>query len=104
MAQLVGGAQLYDKIIKIFEINKIFSIFIIMPRYAFPSLTPMYGLGSGARTIGSTAISSPRSKIGSAGRVYAFMKTHQGQQAALSYFQTAIFGPYVIRNGKLVWN
>lgn len=75
-----------------------------MPRYAFPSLTPMYGLGSGARTIGSTAISSPRSKNGSAGRVYAFIKNHQGQQAAVAYFQSAIFGPYVIRNGKLVWN
>ncbi len=75
-----------------------------MPRYAFPSLTPMYGLGSGARTIGSTAISSPRSKNGSAGRVYAFIKKRQGQQAAFDYFQTAIFGPYVIRNGRLVWN
>ena len=75
-----------------------------MPRYAFPSLTPMYGLGSGARTIGSTAISSPRSKNGSAGRVYAFIKNHQGPQAAFAYFQTAIFGPYTIRNGRLFWN
>jgi hypothetical protein len=75
-----------------------------MPRYAFPSLTPMYGLGSSGRTIGATAISSPRTKIGSAGRVYAFIKNHDGQVAAMNYFQSAIFGPYVIRNGKLVWN
>ena len=75
-----------------------------MPRYAFPALTPMYGLGSGARTIGATAISSPRSKNGSAGRIYAFMKNRIGADATLNYFQVAIFGPYVIQNGRLVWN
>jgi hypothetical protein len=37
-----------------------------------PSLTPTYGLGSGARTGLAVAISSPRTKIGSQGRVYAF--------------------------------
>ena len=75
-----------------------------MPRYAFPALTPMYGLGSGARTIGATAISSPRTKNGSAGRIYAFMKNKIGADATLNYFQVAIFGPYVIQNGRLVWN
>ena len=30
-----------------------------MPRYAFPALTPMYGLGSGSRIVGAIAISSP---------------------------------------------
>ena len=75
-----------------------------MPRYAFPSLTPMYGLGSGARTVGAITISSPRTKNGSAGRVYNYIKRTQGQPAATQYFQSAIFGPYIIRNGKLVWN
>jgi len=75
-----------------------------MPRYAFPALTPMYGLGSGARTIGATAISSPRSKNGSAGRIYAYLKNRIGADATLNYFRVAIFGPYVIQNGRLVWN
>ena len=75
-----------------------------MPRYAFPALTPMYGLGSGARTIGATAISSPRSKNGSAGRIYAYLKNRIGADATLKYFRVAIFGPYVIQNGRLVWN
>ena len=75
-----------------------------MPRYAFPALTPMYGLGSGSRIVGATAISSPRTKNGSAGRIYAYLKNRIGADATLNYFRVAIFGPYVIQNGRLVWN
>lgn len=45
-----------------------------MPNYGFPSLTPAYGLGSYGRTNAALVISSPRSKIGSQGRIYAYMK------------------------------
>ena len=51
---------------------------------ALPSLsalTPTYGLGSGSRTGAAILISSPRTKIGSQGRIYAFAKSQgQGQQ------------------------
>ena len=48
---------------------------------SYPSLTPIYGLGSGSRTGAAILISSPRTKIGSQGRIYAFEKAHgQGQQ------------------------
>ena len=40
----------------------------------FPALTPAYGLGSYGRTGAALTISSPRTKIGSQGRIYAFMK------------------------------
>ena len=47
----------------------------------YPSLTPTYGLGSGSRTGAAILISSPRTKIGSQGRIYAFEKKRgQGQQ------------------------
>ena len=47
----------------------------------FPALTPAYGLGSYGRTGAALMISSPRTKIGSQGRIYAFEKTRgQGQQ------------------------
>lgn len=47
----------------------------------FPSLTPMYGLGSGARTGAAILISGPRTRIGSQGRIYSYMKTiNQGYQ------------------------
>lgn len=50
----------------------------------YPSLTPMYGLGSYGRTGAATIISSPRTKIGSQGRIYAWMKSHnQGPQYQL---------------------
>ena len=70
----------------------------------YPSLTPLYGLGSYGRIIGATAISTPRSRIGSSGRVYDYLKKRVGQQGALAYFQRATFGPYVIRDRRLVWN
>jgi hypothetical protein len=41
----------------------------------------MYGLGSYGRTSAAITISSPRTKIGSQGRIYAYMKNHgQGPQ------------------------
>ena len=47
----------------------------------YPSLTPTYGLGSYGRTGPAILISSPRTKNGSQGRIYAWMKNHgQGQQ------------------------
>jgi hypothetical protein len=55
-----------------------------MPYYVptgFPALTPAYGLGSYGRTAAGLLISSPRTKNGSQGRIYAFMKsTGQGPQ------------------------
>ena len=41
----------------------------------FPALTPAYGLGSYGRTSAALTISSPRTKIGSQSRIYAFMKS-----------------------------
>jgi len=47
----------------------------------WPSLTPTYGLGSSSRTGTAILISSPRTKNGSQGRIYAWMKNHgQGEQ------------------------
>jgi hypothetical protein len=47
----------------------------------YPSLTPTYGLGSSSRTSAAILISSPRTKIASQKRVYAFQKANgQGQQ------------------------
>jgi hypothetical protein len=49
--------------------------------YGYPSLTPTYGLGSFGRTGPAILIGSPRNKIGSQGRIYAYMKSRgQGQQ------------------------
>jgi len=47
----------------------------------WPSLTPAYGLGSYGRTGPGLIISSPRTKNGSQGRIYAWMKNNgQGPQ------------------------
>jgi hypothetical protein len=40
----------------------------------YPVLTPAYGLGSYGRTGVALTISSPRTKLGSQGRIYAFYK------------------------------
>jgi hypothetical protein len=49
--------------------------------FGYPVLTPTYGLGSGARTGAAILISSPRTKNGSQGRIYAWMKNNgQGPQ------------------------
>jgi hypothetical protein len=45
------------------------------PNFGYPALTPTYGLGSYARTGAAVAISSPRTKIGSQGRIYAWYRT-----------------------------
>ena len=74
-----------------------------MSSRSYPSLTPMYGLGSGSRVVGAIALSSPRTKNGSAGRVYAYLKNRIGATQALNYIQTAAFGPFVINNGRLVY-
>lgn len=48
--------------------------------YGYPVLTPAYGLGSYGRTGAALTISSPRTKIGSQGRIYAYYKSKgQGQ-------------------------
>jgi len=75
------------------------------PRYTYPSLTPMYGLGSGNRVIGAIGISSPRTKNGSAGRVYAYLKRTLGSYQATEIMHNYTgLGPYVIQNNRLVWN
>ena len=73
--------------------------------YSYPSLTPMYGLGSSGRVIGSIGISSPRTKNGSAGRIYANAKQTLGSYAALQYMRNFTgLGPYHIQDGRLVYN
>ena len=75
------------------------------PRYTYPSLTPMYGLGSSGRVIGAIGISSPRTKNGSAGRIYANAKQTLGSYAALQYMRNFTgLGPYHIQDGRLVYN
>ena len=66
------------------------------PKYTYPSLTPFYGLGSAARTGAAVLISSPRNKIGSQGRIYAWAKQH-GQGPAYINFLTTVLsrGPKV---------
>ena len=49
--------------------------------FGYPVLSPTYGLGSYGRTGAAVLISSPRTKNGSQGRIYAWMKNHgQGQE------------------------
>ena len=73
--------------------------------YYYPSLTPMYGLGSSGRVVGSIGISSPRTKNGSAGRIYANAKQTLGSYAALQYMRNFTgLGPYHIQDGRLVYN
>ena len=74
------------------------------PPHPSYSLVPMFGLGSYNRIAGSGTISSPRTRIGSANRVYQFMKNTVGTFAAANYIQTAAFGPYRIYKGRFVWN
>ena len=64
----------------------------------WPSLTPTYGLGSYGRTGPAVLISSPRTKNGSQGRIYAWMKNHgQGQQYI--WFLIKAIGPRPPGNG-----
>jgi hypothetical protein len=64
------------------------------------SLTPMYGLGSYGRVIGSVAISQPRNSKASTQRIYGFLKNEVGSYEALRYIQTSVFGKARIVNGK----
>ena len=76
-----------------------------MSQGSFGSLTPMYGLGSQNRIIGATLLGSPRTKIGSANRIYNFLSKTQGASYALKYMRDVSgLGPFVILNNKLVWN
>jgi hypothetical protein len=46
-----------------------------------PALTPMYGLGSGARTGVAVNISGPRTRIGNQNRIYSYYKARgHGQE------------------------
>jgi len=67
-----------------------------MPAYrantGYPPLTPMYGLGSYGRTGAAVLISSPRTKLGSQGRIYAYMKTRGQGQQYIQFLITAL-GP-----------
>jgi hypothetical protein len=53
--------------------------------YGYPSLTPTYGLGSYGRTGVAVNISSPRTKIGSQGRIYAYYKSKGQGQDYINY-------------------
>jgi hypothetical protein len=71
----------------------IFSIIINMP-YGYPVLTPTYGLGSYGRTAGAVLIGSPRNRIGSQGRIYAFMKSRGQGQAYINNVLIPALPPY----------
>jgi len=54
------------------------------------SLTPTYGLGSYGRTGVAIVISSPRTRIGSQGRIYAYYKNRGLGQAYEQYLINAL--------------
>ena len=60
-----------------------------MPR-GLPALTPAYGLGSYGRTGAALTISSPRSRIGSQGRIYSYFKQRGQGQAYEAYLINAL--------------
>ena len=64
----------------------------------YPVLTPTYGLGSYGRTSAAVLISSPRTKIGSQGRIYSYMK-NQGQGPAYISFILTCLGRQPTANG-----
>lgn len=65
-------------------------------RTGFPSLTPMYGLGSYGRTGAAVLISSPRCKIGTQGRIYGWMqRNNRGPQYIQFLINSLGRGPYV---------
>lgn len=57
----------------------------------FPALTPAYGLGSYGRTGAALIISSPRAKIGSQGRIYAYYKS-RGQSYEYEQYLINVLG------------
>lgn len=60
--------------------------------FGYPVLSPTYGLGSYGRTGPAVLISSPRTKNGSQGRIYAWMKNH-GQGPQYVQFLINLIGP-----------
>lgn len=64
------------------------------------SLNPMSGLGSYSRVIGAIAISQPRNSIGSAQRIYGYIKNREGPVVALNFIQNAVFGKARIYNNR----
>ena len=60
--------------------------------FGYPVLTPAYGLGSYSRTGAAILISSPRTKNGSQGRIYAYMKS-RGQGPQYINFLINVLGP-----------
>lgn len=62
-----------------------------------PSLTPMYGLGSYGRTGVATVISSPRTKIASQGRIYAYYNQRGKGQYYQNYLIDALGLKYLPR-------
>jgi len=63
----------------------------------FPALTPAYGLGSYGRTGAALTISSPRTKIGSQGRIYAFYKSRSQGQIYVQFLIKALGLKYLPR-------
>jgi hypothetical protein len=63
-----------------------------MPGFYSYSLNPTPGLGSYGRTGAAVLISSPRTKNGSQGRIYAWMK-NQGQGPQYISFLLKVLGP-----------
>ena len=55
-----------------------------------PSLTPAYGLGSYGRIGPAITISSPRTRIGSQGRIYAYYKQRGKGQEYEQYLINAL--------------
>jgi hypothetical protein len=66
----------------------------------YPSLTPLYGLGSYGRITGAPIVSTPRATFGSSQRIYAYLKYTKGIDYTLNYFNNIAFGPYRINNSR----
>ena len=67
--------------------------------FGYPVLTPTYGLGSSGRTGPAILIGGSRTKNGSQGRIYAFMRNH-GQGPQYIQFLISVIGP---RPGVSPW-
>ena len=63
----------------------------------YPALTPAYGLGSYGRIGPAITISSPRTKIGSQGRIYAYYKSRGRGQEYEQYLINALGLRYMPR-------
>lgn len=61
-----------------------------MVNYGFPSLTPAHGLGSYGRNNIALTISSPRNRIGSQGRIYAYYKNRGQGPEYIDYLINAL--------------